>query len=784
MLHVSLLGEQAITDDADRRRPDPVVARRSPSSRTWPPTPGRPQARQRIAGLFWPDSTDAQALTNLRRELHHLRQVLGDEPSLVVTARDLCWRDTETCRVDLRTFDVERRGRAGRGGGRRRRRRSSPTRPRPSPSTAATCCPACTTTGCSTPGRSSSASAWTCATCSARRGRAAGDLAGAVDAARRRIQLQPLEEAGYRTLMRLQADLGDRAGALSTYHHCASVLERELGVVPDPATRQMFQRLMAHADRRRTPPAAEPGRPARPGSPPRSSSAGRGELGLLQDMWQAAAAGRPGLALVRGGAGVGKTRLVTELAAAGTAAGRGRGEQPVLRHVGAAGAGPGGGLAAQPGGPGGGGDAGPGLARRGRAAGARRRARGAPGPATAGDGRRLAAAPLLRGPGPGAARASGRPTLLVLDNMQWCDQETLAFLTFCLGLAPAPRSWWPGRCATTASTTRPELADWAVRMRATGLLTELSLGPLEAADTARLAEAISGRPLLDGRRGPAAGGHRRLPAVRHRGDAQRRRPGSAPLPAGDLAAVLRQPARPGDRGGPGGGRPGRGGRARTSPSTCSPRPATSTPTPWSSAVDELWRRRIVRELGDGYDFSHDLLRDDGVRAGQPAAAVAAAPAPGPGPGAAARRRHRTRWRRSSPSSTPAAGSPTGPSPTTGAPPRSRRAVFAHAEAIRLHQRGAGDPRAACPRGATGTARSSPSWRPWPPRSTPGTATPHPELQQTLERSIALAESLGRKDSMLTGLVALWASQFVQGRDRRRLPDRRPGRWPSPSPAPS
>ena len=27
------------------------------------------------------------------------------------------------------------------------------------------------------------------------------------------------------------------------------------------------------------------------------------------------------------------------------------------------------------------------------------------------------------------------------------------------------------------------------------------------------------------------------------------------------------------------------------------------------AVDELWRRRIMREFRDGYDFSHDLLRD-------------------------------------------------------------------------------------------------------------------------------------------------------------------------------
>src|SRR5580698_1240849 len=106
MLHVSLLGEQAITDDGTA-----VQAR---SSRTAALVAylvvhaGAPQARQLIAGTFWPDSTDAQALTNLRRELHHLRQVLGDEPSLVVTSRDLCWRDTGTCQVDLRIFQIER----------------------------------------------------------------------------------------------------------------------------------------------------------------------------------------------------------------------------------------------------------------------------------------------------------------------------------------------------------------------------------------------------------------------------------------------------------------------------------------------------------------------------------------------------------------------------------------------------------------------------------------------------------------------------------------------------
>ena len=96
----------------------------------------------------------------------------------------------------------------------------------------------------------------------------AGDLPGAVQAVRRRIQLQPLEEIGYRTLMLRQADLGDRAGAVSTYHHCASVLERELGVIPDPVTRQAFQRLIADggpdgARRPARPRCTSPGGPGR-----------------------------------------------------------------------------------------------------------------------------------------------------------------------------------------------------------------------------------------------------------------------------------------------------------------------------------------------------------------------------------------------------------------------------------------------------------------------------------------------------------------------------------------
>lgn len=302
MLYVSLLGEQAITDDTTgtvRMRSSRAVALVA----FLVAHAGSPQGRQRIAGLFWLDSTEAQALTNLRRELHHLRQALGDEPSLVVTSKDLCWRDTETCRVDLRTFDIERRAALA----------AAATDDSEGVLAHATTAIA-QYRGELLPGMYDD---WLldarselerqcvnlCDLICQTRVRT-GDLTGAVDAARRRIQLQPLEEVGYRTLMQLQADLGDRAGAVSTYHHCASVLERELGVIPDRATRKTLQHLMAHAH------------PADARLPTIEPAAGRSgfaaaalvgrtrELGLLQDLWRTAAAGRPSLALVRGGAGV------------------------------------------------------------------------------------------------------------------------------------------------------------------------------------------------------------------------------------------------------------------------------------------------------------------------------------------------------------------------------------------------------------------------------------------------------------------------------------------------
>jgi DNA-binding SARP family transcriptional activator len=82
--------------------------------------------------------------------------------------------------------------------------------------------------------------------------RGVGDPRKAVDYGMLRVRLEPLEEVGYRTLMELQADAGDRAGAISTFHKCAEILERELQVKPSEVTETLAERLL-NSDRAHTP---------------------------------------------------------------------------------------------------------------------------------------------------------------------------------------------------------------------------------------------------------------------------------------------------------------------------------------------------------------------------------------------------------------------------------------------------------------------------------------------------------------------------------------------------
>ena len=297
-------------------------------------------------------------------------------------------------------------------------------------------------------------------------------------------------------------------------------------------------------------------------------------------------------------------------------------------------------------------------------------------------------------------------------------------------------------------------------MRATGLLTELSLSPLEAADTARLAEAISGQRLPEADADllhAATGGFPLyiIEAVRGTADS-----GGTPLPAGDLAAVLRK---------------------RLDQGTAAAREvaglAAAVGTNFTldllteasdldagavvEAVDELWRRRIVREFRDGYDFSHDLLRETAYAGISP-----------PRRWLLHRRIAQGLELLHAEDTDSVAAQLAEQYARAGRPERAvayyQRAadvaagMFAHAEAIRLHEK-ALSIIAALPPGRDRDSRELAVLEAMAAPLNARYGYSSPDLQQALERSIALAESLGRRDSSVAGLAALWAAQFVQGR---------------------
>ncbi len=67
----------------------------------------------------------------------------------------------------------------------------------------------------------------------------AGLIEQATQTAGRMLSIDPLQEVVHRALMRLYARQARRAAAMRQYQVCAAVLQRELGVAPEPETTQL-----------------------------------------------------------------------------------------------------------------------------------------------------------------------------------------------------------------------------------------------------------------------------------------------------------------------------------------------------------------------------------------------------------------------------------------------------------------------------------------------------------------------------------------------------------------
>ena len=143
----------------------------------------------------------------------------------------------------------------------------------------------------------------------------AGELAPALETAKRWLVLTPLHEEAYRRLMRLHFAAGDRAAALHAYDVCRAKLSTDMQTEP-------IQETVALASRMRA--VTPPQRKEAPKTPGALSPATLNEgpllgrttaLSTLIKVYHTAQRGQTQVVFLEGEAGIGKTRLATEFLA-------------------------------------------------------------------------------------------------------------------------------------------------------------------------------------------------------------------------------------------------------------------------------------------------------------------------------------------------------------------------------------------------------------------------------------------------------------------------------------
>ncbi len=233
MLHIMLLGEFRLDYDGapvttiNTQRLQSLVAylllHRS-----------SPVPRQRLAFLLWPDSSEAQARTNLRNLLHVLNKALPDaERFLTTDGQTLQWRPEADYTLDVANFEIEAK-----------QADSVEALERAVNLYSGELLPGCYDDWI-LPERERLEREFTEALEKLiDRLQVRHDYREAISYAQRLLQHDPLREETYRRLMRLHALSGDRAGVKRVYDNCLTVLKRELDVEPSPETTQAYEQAI------------------------------------------------------------------------------------------------------------------------------------------------------------------------------------------------------------------------------------------------------------------------------------------------------------------------------------------------------------------------------------------------------------------------------------------------------------------------------------------------------------------------------------------------------------
>lgn len=203
-----------------------------------------PQSRSQLAYVFWPDSTESQAHTNLRNLLHKLRKVLPNADQVLYMDRHTVqWRSESPWKLDVLDFEsaiacadkaeqeedyfaqrlaLEQAARVYTGD----------------------LLPDCYDEWIFSERHRLCQLFLDVLERLAQLLEQQGDYTRAISTAQRLLHHDPLHEATYRHLMRLYAASGNFTAVVRTYQNCSTILEHELAVRPGAATREVYEQIL------------------------------------------------------------------------------------------------------------------------------------------------------------------------------------------------------------------------------------------------------------------------------------------------------------------------------------------------------------------------------------------------------------------------------------------------------------------------------------------------------------------------------------------------------------
>ncbi len=556
-----------------------------------------PQPKERVASLLWPDSSGPQARTNLRQLLHHLKRALPASNDLLRGDHfSVQWERDPSCTIDVVEFRAAL-AEAAKALERQDRQAESAWLKKAVDIYTDDLLPAVYDEWLVPIRQDLHAQLSTALHRSASLLETLGDVRSAFACADRLVAQDGTAESSYQLLMRLHVANGDRASAVRTYHQCKVVLRRELGIQPGPQIIALFETVLK----------AELSRPALPSIiPPKQEKPplliGRAqEMKILQRAWESVRTGGAFAAIISGEPGVGKTGLAAkflhEVEIDGYAVARsrchfGQGQvayAPValwlragpLRTVW------------------------PALSATHRVELARlvpeisEGASGIPNDGTASDGWQKR---NLYGALAAAFTKIAGPLVLFLDDLQWCDSESLEWLQVFLIPGTARNMLIVGTVRDEETDRDHPFTKFVTSLRQVDALLQVPLEPLDEAGTMMLAHRESTEPLTaervtelyDYTKGNplfvvesirAGMQSTRIQAVI---SARFARLSAAAHELAGLASIM----------------------GHTFSFELLEKASDWDERSLSQALDELWQRRIIQGHGRAeYDFTHDRLRE-------------------------------------------------------------------------------------------------------------------------------------------------------------------------------